>query len=103
RSRKEWESVFGMFVNSLPIPIHPKREWPFEQFLQDVKQQVLLAQEHSHYPFAKLVEKLGMAWDHSRNPLFDTVFVMQNMEIPQVMITGLEIETFPYENKHAMF
>ena len=25
------------------------------------------------------------------------------MEIPQVMITGLEIETFPYENKHAMF
>ena len=103
RSRPEWERVMGMFVNSLPIHITPKKAYTFEQLLMEVKKKVLAAQEHSHYPFIKLVEKLGIKWDHSRNPLFDTVFVMQNMELPRIDIPGLEIEPFPYEEKHAMF
>lgn len=103
RTRTEWEKVFGMFVNTLPIPIHLEKSNTFAGFLQKVKQQVLAAQEHGLYPFATLVEKLGIKWDQSRNPLFDTVFVMQNMEIPKINLPALEIQPFLYEEQHSMF
>lgn len=103
RSRAEWESVFGMFVNTLPILAHPRKTLSYQQFLNDMKQIVLHAQDHGSYPFAELIEKLGVHWDQRRNPLFDTVFVMQNMERPKIQIPGLQVETFSYEEKHAMF
>lgn len=103
RSIKEWESVFGMFVNTLPIQATPRRELSFTEFLVKIKQQILKAQDHGDYPFAELIEELNLQWDPRRNPLFDTVFVMQNVEIPSVQIPGLKVKTVPYQGRSSMF
>lgn len=103
RSRSEWESVFGMFVNTLPILTHPRKNRSFDDFLNHIKEQVLSTQEHGSYPLIELVEKLGIHWDHRRNPFFDTAFVMQNIEIPEIQLPGLQIEKFSYEESHSMF
>lgn len=103
RSRSEWETVVGMFVNTVPLLAHPRKTQTFEQLLDEVKQQLCNVQEYGSYPFAELVEKLGVNWDQRRNPLFDTVFILQNMEIPDIQIPDLKIKDVQYENKQAKF
>ncbi|WP_244251328.1 condensation domain-containing protein [Bacillus amyloliquefaciens] len=48
--------------------------------MAEVRQAALEAYEHQDYPFEELVERLGVQRDMSRNPLFDAMFILQNME-----------------------
>ena len=70
----------GMFVNTLALRNRPEGKKTFEAYLQEVKEAALQAYEHQEYPFEELVEKLNVRRDLSRNPLFDTMFVLQNMD-----------------------
>jgi amino acid adenylation domain-containing protein len=49
------------------------------------------------------VEKVAVTRDTSRNPLFDTMFVLQNIEIAEINVPGLKLSPYPYENKTAKF
>ena len=40
--------------------------------------------QNQDYPFEDLVDKLNVPRDLSRNPIFDTMFVMQNYGLPKV-------------------
>jgi tryptophanyl-tRNA synthetase len=51
----------------------------------------------------ELVEKVVTRRDVSRNPLFDTMFILQNMETPGPAIPGLQLAPYAYENKTAKF
>lgn len=78
RSQAELENIVGMFVNTLAIRAKTSMQVAFTDFLQNVKHQVLAAIEHQDYPFEKLVDTLNIPRDASRNPLFDTMFILQN-------------------------
>ncbi|MCP3781727.1 condensation domain-containing protein, partial [Paenibacillus sp. MZ03-122A] len=54
--------------------------------------------EHQEYPFEELVEKLPLQRDMSRNPLFDTMLVLQNMAQTELQLDGLQIAPFSFEN-----
>ncbi|MGV6887602.1 non-ribosomal peptide synthetase, partial [Bacillus velezensis] len=51
----------------------------------------LEAYEHQDYPFEELVERLGVQRDTSRNPLFDVMFVLQNMERESLVLNKLHL------------
>ncbi|HLP48759.1 MAG TPA: amino acid adenylation domain-containing protein, partial [Candidatus Kapabacteria bacterium] len=53
----------------------------FREFLRDVKERLLLVFENQEYPFEELVDKLLLPRDIGRNPLFDVMIVLQNMNI----------------------
>uniref|UniRef100_UPI0013592D49 condensation domain-containing protein n=1 Tax=Paenibacillus puerhi TaxID=2692622 RepID=UPI0013592D49 len=89
----ELEPVIGMFVNTLALRSKPSEDKLFSAFLQEVKHQALRAYENQEYPFEMLVEKLGTASDASRNPLFDTMLVLQNNEHQELQVESL---TFTY-------
>ncbi|MCP4155325.1 MAG: amino acid adenylation domain-containing protein, partial [bacterium] len=56
------------------------------------------------YPFEELVEKLEVDRDASRNPLFDVLFVQQNIEANITReIPGLRITPYPYETGTSKF
>ncbi|MFB6363476.1 amino acid adenylation domain-containing protein [Paenibacillus elgii] len=93
RRHADTEAVIGMFVGTLVMRNRLKREQTFGEFLQDVKRQALLAFEHQDYPFDELTEKLGLVRDLSRNPIFDTMFMLQNEAVHTLEAGGLTFES----------
>ncbi|MCL8467779.1 non-ribosomal plipastatin synthetase PpsC, partial [Bacillus subtilis] len=80
RPHKDLEPILGMFVNTLALRTRPEGGKPFVQYLQEVRETALEAFEHQDYPFEELVDKLELTRDMSRNPVFDVMFVLQNMD-----------------------
>jgi amino acid adenylation domain-containing protein len=81
RRHPDLERIMGMFVNTLVLKNYPIGEKPFTNFLQEVKEKTIKAFENQDYPFEELVERLVIKRDASRNPLFDVLFVLQNMAV----------------------
>ncbi|MEC0184782.1 non-ribosomal peptide synthetase [Paenibacillus peoriae] len=79
RRHVDTQAMIGMFVNTLVLRNQPQASLTFQSFLQEVKQNSLLALEHQEYPFDELVDKLKLVRDVSRNPVFDTMFSLQNV------------------------
>ncbi|MGG0755059.1 amino acid adenylation domain-containing protein [Brevibacillus laterosporus] len=100
RSHPDLEPIIGMFVNTLSIRTYPVGEKSFYEFVQEVKDTALGAYENQNYPFEELVDKLDVNRDLSRNPLFDTMFELKNVEQEELSIEGLQLS--PYENNHAV-
>ncbi|WP_163946510.1 non-ribosomal peptide synthetase [Paenibacillus sp. SYP-B3998] len=80
RPQAELENIMGMFVNTLALRMFPSENKRFSDFLQEVKHTALSAYEHQQYPFEELIEKLNIRRDLSRNPIFDTMFELLNLE-----------------------
>ncbi|WP_440115897.1 amino acid adenylation domain-containing protein [Paenibacillus sp. QZ-Y1] len=97
RSSAELEPVIGMFVRTLAIRTSTSPHETFEHFLLAVHQHMLDVYENDDYPLDQLIESLGERRDISRNPLFDTMFVLQNMDMSEFAIPGLTITQEPYK------
>jgi amino acid adenylation domain-containing protein len=80
RRRAELGNIVGMFVNTLALRNYPVADRTFREFLREVRQRTLSAFENQEYPFEELVEQLEVARDAGRNPLFDVMFTLQNMD-----------------------
>jgi non-ribosomal peptide synthetase component F len=50
-----------------------------------------------------LVDKLDYMRDAGRNPLFDTLFVFQNIDIRKIKIKNLKTIPYPYKSKTSPF
>ncbi|MDQ1351194.1 MAG: tyrocidine synthetase, partial [Acidobacteriota bacterium] len=103
RRHADLENIIGIFVNTLALRNYPSREKKFTDFLAEVKGKVLKAFENQDYQYEDLVERVVIGRDTSRNPLFDTMFVLQNMEIADLNILDLKLSPYPYKNKTAKF
>ncbi|MBT2575786.1 amino acid adenylation domain-containing protein, partial [Bacillus sp. ISL-51] len=95
RPHKDLEPVLGLFVNTLAIRTEPKDDKRFADYLAEVRQTALDAYENQDYPFEELVEQLGIVRDTSRNPLFDVMFVLQNMERESLFLNDLHLAQAP--------
>ena len=100
RNRNEIESLIGFFINTLVLRIQCAGNPSFEQLLQRVQQVALDAYMHQDVPFEQLVEVLQPERSLSYNPLFQVMFILQNvppekLELPGLILTPLEIENFP--------
>ncbi|WP_068774945.1 non-ribosomal peptide synthetase [Paenibacillus sp. FJAT-26967] len=89
RCHVDTEAMIGMFVNTLVLRNRPLASQTFLTFLQEVKYNSLLALEHQEYPFDELVDKLELVRDLSRNPVFDTMFSLQNVGTDVLETGGL--------------
>ncbi|MCY8000847.1 non-ribosomal peptide synthetase [Bacillus haynesii] len=92
RPHKDLEPVIGMFVNTMVMRTYPTENKRFTDFLRDVRQTALEAFEHQDYPFEELVDRLDVLRDMSRNPLFDAMLVVQNMEHQELLLNRLHIQ-----------
>ncbi len=90
RQHPDTERMIGMFVNTLALRNKPSMEKSFYALLQEVKETTLRAMENQEYPFEEMIEKLDVRRDPGRNPLFDTMFVMQNFEIRAFEADGVK-------------
>jgi non-ribosomal peptide synthetase component F len=71
--------------------------------LTELKYNTLDAFENQDYPFENLVEKIVLKRDFSRNPIFDVVVELRNMEMATLEIPHLKLEIYPYHKKIARY
>lgn len=69
------------------------------EFLGKVKEMVVNSYENQDYPLEALVNKLNIPKDSSRNPLFDVMFVSENLDMPELSTKDLEFLPYEFENK----
>jgi tyrocidine synthetase III len=103
RRMEETHSIIGMFVNTLPIRTMPGGKKSFLSYLREVKKTSQEAFENQDYPFETLVEKLQVNRDTGRNPVFDNLFALQNMDIPELKLPDLTIEPIEFHHYRALF
>lgn len=103
RQDEDIKNIIGVFVNTLAIRNKPMASMTFMEFLAQVKENVLKAYDNQDYQFEELVEKLKLQTVQNRNPLFDTMLVMQNTYIPQIEIDNLIFSDCGFVSKFSMF
>lgn len=103
RNHPELYQMIGMFVNTLALRNKINEEKSFEHLLGEIKSTTLTAFEKQDYQFEKLVEKLNIQRDMGHNPIFDTMFVFQNMMIKNLKNNDFELEEYKYKNNISKF
>lgn len=103
RRHEELQSMIGMFVNTIALRHEPSGKKLFTNFLQEVKEKTLRDFENQEYSLAQIVEKVGIVRDTSRNPLFDVMLTLQNMELEEMKIPGLILKPYDFEKQVARF
>ncbi|WP_193065050.1 non-ribosomal peptide synthetase [Oceanobacillus oncorhynchi] len=99
RTIPQVQKMLGMFVNTLAIRTKADSNKPVSDYVEEVKETIVEALDHQDYPFEELINKLNLSRDTGRNPLFNVMFAMQNMEIPSYESDSLTVNTieFPYQ------
>ncbi|HYF52421.1 MAG TPA: amino acid adenylation domain-containing protein [Planctomycetota bacterium] len=103
RNRIELEKLIGFFVNTLVLRTDLGGNLTFRELLSRVRETCLDAYAHQELPFEKLVEELQPQRDPSRNPFFQTAFVLQNTPIAPLKLTNLVITPLPLHDGTAKF
>ncbi|MHB8065926.1 MAG: amino acid adenylation domain-containing protein, partial [Ruminiclostridium sp.] len=103
RPYEDFQDIIGMFVNTIAIRNNFEECKSYKDLLLKVKENALQAYENQDYPFEELVEKLDIQRDMGRNPLFDTMFVLQNTGDMDININELSFNPYPIENKVSKF
>jgi tyrocidine synthetase III len=103
RGHTDLWKIVGFFVNTLALRNFPTHDKSFRRFLAEVKDRSLEAMDNQDYPFEDLVEKIGVNRDTSRNPLFDVMFVMENIDTPSQTIQKDPLESYRFRRRMSKF
>jgi len=103
RDRPEIEPIMGFFVNLLVLRGDLSGNPTFRELLERVREVTLAAYDRSDLPFAKLVEALRPDRSSSITPLFQVLFVLQNVPLPAFELSGLTVEVMELNTGIARF
>ncbi len=103
RRHPDTAHIVGVFLNTLAMRNQPRGGMIFEDFLAKVRENCLGAFENQDYQFEELVDKLNIKRDLSRNPLFDTMFNLHNMQKTEIELENLTLSRFPLDHSGVKF
>ncbi|MEH2337086.1 amino acid adenylation domain-containing protein [Nostoc sp.] len=103
RDRSEIEGLIGFFVNTLVMRSNLADNPTFSELLLRVREAALSAYAHQNLPFEMLVEALQPERNLSHSPLFQVMFVLQNVPISQLELTGLTISPLMVKSTTTKF
>ncbi len=88
RTRPEVEGLIGFFVNSLALRGRTQGDPAFLELLARVRATALGAYAHQDLPFERLVEELRVERSLGRNPVFQAMFALQNLDLESLELPG---------------
>ncbi|WP_410631241.1 amino acid adenylation domain-containing protein [Amycolatopsis sp. cmx-4-83] len=86
------ESVFGMFVNALPLRLRVAEDVAVRELAGSVMRVLLGAQDHQELPLVDVVKHVDLARDPRRNPLFQLMFAFHDSPMPRFDLPSLRGE-----------
>ena len=99
----ETEPMIGFFVNTLVLSSDFTDDPSFATHLERLRQQVLAAYAHQDLPFELLVDELQLPRDLSYNPLFQVMFIWDEVGSNELQLAGLEVNPVTMEFPKAQF
>ncbi len=90
REQKDLEDQIGFYVNTIPLRNDVDTSLSFRAFLEKVKSNCIEAYDHQVYPFDLLVEELNLDRDTSRNPLFEIMVSLQELNADSFLFDGIK-------------
>ncbi|MDB6121124.1 MAG: non-ribosomal peptide synthetase [Pedosphaera sp.] len=103
RNRAEIEGLIGCFLNTLVLRTDLSGNPTFRQLMARTREVALAAYAHQDVPYEKLVEELHPTRNQGHNPLFQVMFVFQNIPVPVLKTKDLNISAFEFDGGVAKF
>ena len=103
RLRPELEAIIGLFVNTLALRTRLSGAESFRELLSTIRETALGAYAHQELPFDTLVEELQPERSLSHHPLFQVMFVVQNIPAVPIDVPGLSASLLPHKTVVAKF
>lgn len=95
--------MVGMFVNTIVMKNKVLGDRSFHELLTEVRENALSAYENQDYQFDDLVNDLNIERDPSRNPVFDVMFVLENMERTEHQFGNAQLTSYHINSKTSKF
>lgn len=86
------DKIIGFFVNTLVFRSYCKKGKSFKQLLEEVRKQTLEAYNYQDVPFEQLVDYLKISRDLNKNPIFQVMFSVENLENIELSLKDLKID-----------
>ena len=99
RTRVELEPLIGFFVNTLPLRTDLSGDPNFRQLLGRVRETTLGALANQEVPLDKLIEVLRPNRELGQSPLFQAMFVFENVDWRETEAAGLSIGDVRIEHR----
>ncbi|MBM4090487.1 MAG: amino acid adenylation domain-containing protein, partial [Planctomycetes bacterium] len=103
RQHPDFEKLIGVFINTLVLRADFTQSDTFERLLDQIRDRTLSAYQNQDIPFEFLVDQLRPERDLSRTPLFQVMFVFQNVPQPNIALKGLSVTPLAFETGTSKF
>ncbi|WNI18931.1 SDR family NAD(P)-dependent oxidoreductase [Actinacidiphila sp. ITFR-21] len=103
RDNAQLTPLMGLFVNTLPVRVDVAGTLTFAGLLGRVRAASLDVLAHQDTPVDSIVRSLGAGRDGGGNPLFDTLFALQNFADQRLELGGLDVERLDDEEESTRF
>lgn len=103
RNRVEVEGMIGCLVNTLVMRSDLSGRPTFRSMVAQAREAALQAHAHQDLPFDKLVEELSPARNLDFTPLFQVVFVLQNVPQRRPILPNVDLAPLSQTQETAKF
>jgi acyl carrier protein/serine acetyltransferase len=103
RTRKELEALIGYFLNMLALRGRVQENLSFRELLLRARETTLGALANQEVPLEKLIDVLQPKKRTHSQPLFQVLFVLQNVPLPNVEVSGIRVRSFEIDSATANF
>ncbi len=103
RPRPEYERLLGLFANTVVLGADLSGDPTFMELLRQVRETALGVYANQDLPFERLVEELQPDRDPSHSVIFQVLFALQNVPIPDLKMAGLDVSFVHVESGNSRF
>ncbi|MFJ4866395.1 amino acid adenylation domain-containing protein [Streptomyces sp. NPDC088748] len=103
RSRPEFESLVGYFVNTLAVRVDLSGDPTFTELLARVKRAAVEASAHQDAPFDLIVNAVRPERSLAYTPLVQVMFAFNNTPVPDLRLQGLQVQPLQLHDSASQF